>query len=143
MRRRILELAEHFPEVGHDPRVDMRERKCIASGEVRSEARLIRFVVSPDGEVVPDVAAKLPGRGMWLTADRKSLETALAMFALAIDPKHIKTLLNVGIVRAFGKQDLAGAGKAWQQVVDLAPSSPEGQAAKKGLEGIKSASGGK
>ena len=68
-------------------------------------------------------------------------DKALAQFdrSLAIDPKHIKTLLNVGIVRAFGKQDLAGAGKAWQQVVDLAPDSPEGMAAKKGLEGIKSA----
>ena len=71
-------------------------------------------------------------------------DKALAQFdrSLAIDPKHIKTLLNVGIVRAFGKQDLAGAGKAWQQVVDLAPESPEGMAAKKGLEGIKSAQGG-
>jgi cytochrome c-type biogenesis protein CcmH/NrfG len=70
-------------------------------------------------------------------------DKALAQFdrSLAIDSKHIKTLLNVGIVRAFGKQDLAGAGKAWQQVVDLAPDSPEGQAAKKGLEGIKSAQG--
>jgi tetratricopeptide (TPR) repeat protein len=68
-------------------------------------------------------------------------DKALAQFdkSLAMDPKHIKTLLNVGIVRAFGKQDLAGAGKAWQQVVDLSPNSPEGQAAKKGLEGIKSA----
>ena len=71
-------------------------------------------------------------------------DKALAQFdkSLAIDPKHIKTLLNVGIVRAFGKQDLAGAGKAWQQVVDLAPESTEGMAAKKGLEGIKSAQGG-
>ena len=70
-------------------------------------------------------------------------DRALAQFdqSLAIDPKHIKTLLNIGIVRAFGKQDLAGAGKAWQQVVDLAPNSPEGMAAKKGLEGIKSAQG--
>jgi cytochrome c-type biogenesis protein CcmH/NrfG len=68
-------------------------------------------------------------------------DRALAQFdkSLALDPKHIKTLLNVGIVRAFGKQDLAGAGQAWQQVVDLSPNSPEGQAAKKGLEGIKSA----
>jgi cytochrome c-type biogenesis protein CcmH/NrfG len=70
-------------------------------------------------------------------------DRALVQFdrSLAIDPKHVKTLLNVGIVRAFGKQDLAGAGKAWQQVVDIAPDSPEGQAAKKGLEGIRSASG--
>jgi tetratricopeptide (TPR) repeat protein len=70
-------------------------------------------------------------------------DKALVQFdrSLAIDAKHIKTLLNVGIVRAFGKQDLAGAGKAWQQVVELAPNSPEGQAAKKGLEGIRSAQG--
>lgn len=68
-------------------------------------------------------------------------DRALAQFdhSLKVDPKHIKTLLNVGIVRAFGKQDLPGAAKAWQQVVDLSPDSPEGQAAKKGLEGIKSA----
>ena len=45
-------------------------------------------------------------------------------------------------MRAFGKQDFTGAAQAWQQVVDLAPNSPEGQAAKKGLEGIKSAQGG-
>ena len=71
-------------------------------------------------------------------------DRALKQFdhSLSIDPKHVKTLLNVGIVRAFGKQDLAGAGQAWQQVVDLAPASPEGMAAKKGLEGIKSAQGG-
>lgn len=68
-------------------------------------------------------------------------DRALRQFdhSLTVDPRHIKTLLNVGIVRAFGKQDLAGAAKAWQQVVDLAPNSPEGQAAKKGLDGIKSA----
>lgn len=68
-------------------------------------------------------------------------DRALAQFdhSLKVDSKHIKTLLNVGIVRAFGKQDLPGAARAWQQVVDLSPDSPEGQAAKKGLEGIKSA----
>lgn len=68
-------------------------------------------------------------------------DRALAQFdrSLALDPKHIKTLLNVGIVRAFGKQDLAGAAKAWEQVVAISPNTPEGQAAKKGLEGLKSA----
>lgn len=68
-------------------------------------------------------------------------DRALARFeqSLRVDPKHIKTLLNLGIVRAFGKQDLPGAARAWQQVVDLSPNSPEGQAAKKGLDGIKSA----
>ena len=68
-------------------------------------------------------------------------DRALSQFdaSLAIDPAHIKTLLNVGIVRAFGKQDLPGAAKAWEQVVALSPDSAEGQAAKKGLEGLKNA----
>jgi cytochrome c-type biogenesis protein CcmH/NrfG len=59
--------------------------------------------------------------------------------SLGVDPKHTKTLLNLGIVKAFGKQDLNGAAAAWQQVVELAPDSPEGQAAKKALEGLQSA----
>jgi tetratricopeptide (TPR) repeat protein len=59
--------------------------------------------------------------------------------SLAINPTHAKTLLNVGIVRAFGKQDLAGATKAWQQVVSLEPDSPEGQAAKRALDTLRSA----
>lgn len=59
--------------------------------------------------------------------------------SLAVDPQHTKTLLNLGIVKAFGKQDLKGAMEAWQQVVALAPASPEGQAAKKALEGLQNA----
>lgn len=71
-------------------------------------------------------------------------DRALAQFekSLAADPKHTKTLLNVGIVRAFGKNDLAGAAKAWEEVVAIAPDSPEGQAAKKGLEGVRNAGAG-
>ena len=68
-------------------------------------------------------------------------DRALAQFdrSLQIDSKHTKTLLNVGIVRAFGKQDLAGAAKAWEQVLALAPASPEGQAAKRALDAMKGA----
>lgn len=55
-----------------------RERRCIVTGEVRADAHLIRFAVSPDGEVVPDVAAKLPGRGIWVSADRAKLDHAVA-----------------------------------------------------------------
>ena len=71
-------------------------------------------------------------------------DKALAQFdkSLAIDPKHPKTLLNVGIVRAFGKQDLAGATKAWEQVLAIDPNSPEGQAAKRALDTLRSAHGG-
>jgi predicted RNA-binding protein YlxR (DUF448 family) len=53
-----------------------RERRDIVSGEVMAEAKLIRFVAGPDGVVFPDVARKLPGRGMWVAADRASVETA-------------------------------------------------------------------
>ena len=68
-------------------------------------------------------------------------DKALAQFdkSLQMDPKHVKTLLNVGIVRAFGKQDLTGAAAAWEQVVVLSPSSPEGQQAKRALDAMKGA----
>jgi cytochrome c-type biogenesis protein CcmH/NrfG len=70
-------------------------------------------------------------------------DKALAQFdkSLALNPKHAKTLLNLGIVRAFGKQDLAGATKAWEQVMALDPNSPEGQAAKRALDTLRSAHG--
>jgi cytochrome c-type biogenesis protein CcmH/NrfG len=70
-------------------------------------------------------------------------DKALARFdaSLKTDPKHVKTLLNLGIVRAFGKQDLAGATKAWEQVIALDPNGPEGQAAKRALDTLKSAHG--
>jgi hypothetical protein len=55
---------------------DPRARKSIATGEVLPEARLVRFVAGPDGVVVPDVARKLPGRGMWVEADRALVEQA-------------------------------------------------------------------
>jgi tetratricopeptide (TPR) repeat protein len=58
--------------------------------------------------------------------------------SLKIDPRHAKTLLNVGIVKAFAKQDLEGASKAWQQVIQYAPDSPEGQAAKRALDTFQS-----
>jgi cytochrome c-type biogenesis protein CcmH/NrfG len=60
-------------------------------------------------------------------------------YSLKLDPKHTKTLLNQGIVLAFGKRDLGGASAAWQKVIDVAPGSPEAQAAKRALDTIKSA----
>ena len=68
-------------------------------------------------------------------------DRALAQFdrSLAIDPRHTKTLLNIGIVRAWGKQDLEGAAKAWERVVEVAPNSEEAARAKQGLDGIRAA----
>ena len=59
--------------------------------------------------------------------------------SLKINPKHTKTLLNKGIVLAFGKEDLKAAAVEWQKVVDLAPTSPEGEAARRALEGVAAA----
>jgi tetratricopeptide (TPR) repeat protein len=67
-------------------------------------------------------------------------DAALKQFeqSLAIEPGHTKTLLNVGIVRAFGKQDLDGAAKAWERVIELAPSSPEAGTARQALASLRS-----
>ena len=69
------------------------------------------------------------------------VDRALQQFeqSLTIDPAHIKTILNQGIVLAFGKEDLTAAAERWQRVVQLSPNSPEGQAAQRALEGIAAA----
>jgi predicted RNA-binding protein YlxR (DUF448 family) len=54
------------------------ERRCIVSGEVGPKAGLIRFVAGPDGQVVPDVLGRLPGRGFWVTSTREALDRAAA-----------------------------------------------------------------
>ncbi|WP_299636990.1 RNA-binding protein [uncultured Ruegeria sp.] len=61
----------------HKDRSEGPERKCIATGEVQPKYGLIRFVAGPDGQVFPDVAAKLPGRGVYVAADRAALEKAI------------------------------------------------------------------
>lgn len=60
-----------------------RERLCVATRTVRSVADLIRFVVGPDGEAVPDLKCRLPGRGVWVTATQEVLADAIARKALA------------------------------------------------------------
>jgi predicted RNA-binding protein YlxR (DUF448 family) len=53
------------------------ERFCAATGTVRPVADMIRFVVSPDGLAVADLKRRLPGRGLWITATRQALRTAI------------------------------------------------------------------
>lgn len=61
---------------GRKRETDEPERRCVATGLTKPRAELIRFVVGPDESVVPDLAEKLPGRGMWVSADRAALERA-------------------------------------------------------------------
>jgi predicted RNA-binding protein YlxR (DUF448 family) len=54
------------------------ERHCAVTGEVKSVTDMIRFVISPTGEPVPDLKRRLPGRGLWITATRAALQIAIA-----------------------------------------------------------------
>jgi len=62
-----------------------RGRRCLATRQSLPRERLVRFVVDPAGDIVPDIAARLPGRGVWLTAERGAISLAVAkgLFAKA------------------------------------------------------------
>jgi predicted RNA-binding protein YlxR (DUF448 family) len=57
----------------HEP-----ERRCIISGEREGRDALVRLALSPDGEVLPDIGARAPGRGAWVTPDRALVAEAEA-----------------------------------------------------------------
>ncbi|HYD32813.1 MAG TPA: RNA-binding protein [Azospirillaceae bacterium] len=58
-------------------------RRCIATAAIQAKDGMIRFVVSPEGQVVPDLEGNLPGRGLWLTADKAVVARAVAKNAFA------------------------------------------------------------
>ena len=72
-------LANASPELDNGPRTDRSAtmRMCAVSREVRPVDELIRFVLSPQGEVVPDLKRKLPGRGLWIAASRARVAEAV------------------------------------------------------------------
>ena len=62
---------------GREKLQDEPERRCIVTAQSQPKAGLVRFVVGPDGLVVPDVLNRLPGRGMWLKSEPGLLELAI------------------------------------------------------------------
>ena len=62
-----------------------RERRCIVTGETLPDEKRVRFVVGPDSKIVPDIEETLPGRGIWVKAERAAVEKAVAknLFARA------------------------------------------------------------
>ncbi|WP_425068871.1 RNA-binding protein [Reyranella sp.] len=70
-----LAFAMTEPHLSAPPASPM--RTCIATGVEGAPETMIRFVVGPEGEVVPDLARRLPGRGMWVRAERAALERAV------------------------------------------------------------------
>ena len=70
--RRVPDVAEAADPAG------LPQRRCIVTGEVGERGALLRFVVGPDGAIVPDIEARLPGRGLWLTPRRDIVDRAVA-----------------------------------------------------------------
>jgi len=94
-------------------------RRCLVTGVVRPKAELVRFVLDPAGQVVPDVAGKLPGRGLWLTAQRDILAEATSkrVFARAAKASavvsagledRVETLLTQRCIEILGLARRAG-----------------------------------
>lgn len=90
-------------------------RRCLASGERLPKAELLRFVVGPDGVLVPDLAERLPGRGLWIRPRRSLVETALKrrLFARAAKaPVAVPADLPAQIARLLRRRCLEGLGLA-------------------------------
>jgi predicted RNA-binding protein YlxR (DUF448 family) len=68
------------------------ERRCIATMQRRSPSQMVRFAVAPDGVVTPDISARLPGRGGWVTARREAVELAATRGAF---PRAFKRQVTV------------------------------------------------
>jgi len=102
------------------------ERHCALTRELKPAAEMIRFVVSPQGEVVADVKRKLPGRGLWLSGTRATLEQAVKrnLFArgfkrqvaasptLADDTERLLERAALDALAIAGKAGLVAAGAA-------------------------------
>jgi len=77
------QLVDQPGELDRGPHARERGRFCVATRTVQPVSDLIRFVVGPDGEAVPDIKCKLPGRGVWVTATREALEDSIKRKAFA------------------------------------------------------------
>ena len=107
----------HAPHSNHFPETDEESgplRRCVITRERLPKERMIRFVVGPDRTLVPDLAATLPGRGMWLSASGDVIQTARAQgglgraFARAARgpvtvPPDLPAALEAALVRRIGE----------------------------------------
>jgi predicted RNA-binding protein YlxR (DUF448 family) len=122
----LAEPHQNESELDRGPRLPQRERLCIVTRAVRPVSHLIRFVVGPQGEPIPDLKCKLPGRGVWVTATQKAVEEAVKRKAFARGFKRdvrtpgdlavrTEALLHRAVVEALaiaGKAGLTAAGFA-------------------------------
>jgi hypothetical protein len=122
-------LAFADPDLDNGPRTEKSAtmRMCVVTRAVRPIDELIRFVVSPQGEVVPDLKRKLPGRGLWISASRQAVAEAVRRHqfskgfkrdvrvasSLAADTEHllIRSVIDALAVAAKAGQVVSGFGK--------------------------------
>jgi uncharacterized protein len=102
-----------------DEDLSLPERSCIVTRTARDPDEMIRFVAAPDGRVIPDLKAKLPGRGAWVTLDRALVTDAVKrrLFARALKtevqieadlPDLVDRLLSADAIAALSICNKAG-----------------------------------
>src|SRR5579864_2956510 len=117
-------LAIADPELDHGPRAEKSAtmRMCAVSREVRPIDELIRFVVAPSGEVIADLKRKLPGRGIWVSANHQAVAEAVRRHQFSRgfkrDVRVASTLAadTEALLERFAVDALAMAAKAGQVV---------------------------
>lgn len=114
---------------GREKEQDDPERKCIVSGESQPKAGLVRFCIGPDNMVVPDILGRLPGRGIYVAADRAAITKAATkgLFSRAA---------RQPVKAPDGLADLVEALLA-RRVVDLISMCRKANAAVMGYEKVK------
>ena len=125
-RLRVFRMGRGGAKKDHS---DGPERKCIATGEAQPTHGLIRFVVGPEDQVVPDILGKLPGRGIWVSADRAALELAAKKGLFARSAKA-PVKVPEGLVDEVEKQLV-------RRVVDLISMQRKAGKAVAGYEKVK------
>ena len=117
-------------EVEAEPPAASAQRRCIATGEVAETDGLIRFVVGPDAQIVPDVVGDLPGRGIWVTAARDRVDYAC----------HKKLFGRAARTRVVSAPDLSDRVEALllRRCIDLIGLSRRGGGAVAGYDKVRS-----
>ena len=130
---------------------ELTERMCIVTREVKDEDMLVRFVRSPDGQVVPDLHRKLPGRGVWVSLSREKVNEAVrkSLFSRGFGAEtraspeladRVGDLLRKSALSTFSLtkkaglavagnskvEDLVGKGRA-QLIIHAAEAAPDGR----------------
>ena len=85
-------MTPDAPDIAAQDDDATRARRCIVTGEILPDEARIRFVADPDGRIVPDIEGKLPGRGMWVKAERTVLARAVAKSVFARAAKAAVTV---------------------------------------------------